>query len=54
MNATTADFAERVRRNQRKLGAELKPQYDFIVCGSGSTGTPSLLGRSCKNPAAMG
>src|ERR1700687_5679011 len=39
MNATTADFAERVRRNQRQLGAELKPQYDFIVCGSGSSGS---------------
>jgi len=34
-----ADFTERVRRNQRKLGAELKPQYDFIVCGSGSSGS---------------
>src|SRR5882757_4273488 len=30
-------FAERVRHNQQKLGAELKPQYDFIVCGSGSS-----------------
>jgi choline dehydrogenase len=34
-----ADFTECVRRNQRKLGAELKPQYDFIVCGSGSSGS---------------
>src|SRR5260370_7392462 len=34
-----ADFTERVRLNQRKLGAELKPQYDFIVCGSGSSGS---------------
>src|SRR6202171_4767762 len=34
-----ADFAERVRRNQQQLGAELKPQYDFIVCGSGSSGS---------------
>jgi hypothetical protein len=32
------DFAERVRLNQRKLGSDLKPQYDFIVCGSGSSG----------------
>jgi choline dehydrogenase len=39
MNTTTADFAERVRRNQRKLGSELQPQYDFIVCGSGSSGS---------------
>src|SRR5258705_11189241 len=34
-----ADFTERVRHNQRQLGAELKPQYDFIVCGSGSSGS---------------
>src|ERR1700736_1128182 len=33
-----ADFAERVRRNQEQLGSELKPRYDFIVCGSGSSG----------------
>ena len=34
-----ADFAERVRLNQRKLRADLKSQYDFIVCGSGSSGS---------------
>ena len=34
-----ADFAGRVYRIQRKLRAELKPQYDFIVCGSGSSGS---------------
>src|SRR3981189_1076157 len=34
-----ADFAERVRHNQQQLGAELRPQYDFIVCGSGSSGS---------------
>src|SRR6266436_6097108 len=33
------DFAERVRLNQRELRADLKPQYDFIVCGSGSSGS---------------
>ena len=32
-------FAERVRRNQAKLISDLKPQYDFIVCGSGSSGS---------------
>jgi hypothetical protein len=25
-----AEFAERVRRNQQQLGADLKPQYDFM------------------------
>ena len=34
-----ADFSERVRANQRRLTAELKPHYDFIVCGSGSSGS---------------
>jgi choline dehydrogenase len=33
------DFAERVRLNQRELRADLKPRYDFIVCGSGSSGS---------------
>src|SRR5215471_2190815 len=32
-------FAERVRLNQERLRAALKPQYDFIVCGSGSSGS---------------
>ena len=38
-NTRTAGFAERVRANQQKLTAELKPHYDFIVCGSGSSGS---------------
>src|SRR3984893_2767963 len=38
-----ADFAECVRHNQKSLGANLSPQYDFIVCGSGSSG--SVLAR---------
>jgi choline dehydrogenase len=33
------DLAARVRANQLELNAELKPQYDFIVCGSGSSGS---------------
>ena len=35
----TADFMERVSANQRKLSSELKSHYDFIVCGSGSSGS---------------
>jgi choline dehydrogenase len=35
----TKDLIERVRINQQKLTAELKPHYDFIVCGSGSSGS---------------
>ncbi|CDO87775.1 GMC family oxidoreductase [Mycobacterium triplex] len=32
-------FAERVAANQAALTATLKPRYDFIVCGSGSSGS---------------
>ena len=44
-----ADFAERVRMNQAKLNSELKPLYDFIVCGSGSSG-PVVARRLAENP----
>src|SRR5215467_7593869 len=33
------EFAERVRVNQLKLRSNLKLGYDFIVCGSGSSGS---------------
>jgi choline dehydrogenase len=32
-------FAERVRVNQMKLISEIGPYYDFIICGSGSSGS---------------
>ena len=35
----TAEFDARVQANQRRLAAELRPSYDFIVCGSGSSGS---------------
>ena len=38
-DADATDFAARVDFNQRKLRAELKSRYDFIVCGSGSSGS---------------
>jgi choline dehydrogenase len=34
----TEDFVQRVHVNQAKLASELRPHYDFIVCGSGSSG----------------
>src|SRR5436305_370745 len=36
-------FTERARRNQKVRRAALQPQYDFLVCGSGSSG--SVLAR---------
>jgi len=44
-----AEFAGRVRRNQQHLGSDLKPQYDFIVCGSGSSGSV-VARRLAENP----
>jgi hypothetical protein len=33
INGYQTDLAERVRLNQQSSPAELKPHYDFIVCG---------------------
>src|SRR6516164_9601962 len=44
------NFAERVHANQRKLRSNLRKQYDFVVCGSGSSGSV-VAGRLAENPA---
>src|SRR5882762_11058224 len=35
----SADFVELVRLNQSKLLSEMKSRYDFVICGSGSSGS---------------
>ncbi|MBO4225746.1 GMC family oxidoreductase [Bradyrhizobium neotropicale] len=39
MNVDSAKFEDVVAANQQRLRANLQPRYDFIVCGSGSSGS---------------
>lgn len=43
------EHSERVRLNQQELHSDLKSQYDFIVCGSGSSGSV-VARRLAENP----
>ena len=44
------DFVERVRLNQPRLSSEVKSQYDFIICGSGSPSGSVVARRLAENP----
>jgi choline dehydrogenase len=50
MSDRSAVAAARIRANQEQLSANLDGQFDFIVCGAGTSGSV-VAGRLAANPA---
>jgi choline dehydrogenase-like flavoprotein len=48
-HAAQKDFAERVRANQDRLASEIGRQFDYIVCGGGTSGSV-VAARLAANP----
>ena len=44
------DFVERLRLNQPTLSSEMKSQYDFIICRSGSSSGSVVARQLAENP----
>jgi hypothetical protein len=50
----SANFSVRVAQNQRRLAENILSEYDFVICGAGSTGSVVACGECQREGAAAG